>query len=46
MPQMLSAERFGVDLERMPRLRALRDCCRRLPAFAAADPARQPDFEP
>jgi maleylacetoacetate isomerase len=45
VPQMLSADRFGVDLAPMPRLRALREACERLPAFEAAHPARQPDFE-
>lgn len=46
VPQMLSADRFGVDLAPMPRLRALRDACDRLPAFEAAHPSRQPDHEP
>jgi maleylacetoacetate isomerase len=46
VPQMHSADRFGVDLGPMPRLRALRDACEALPAFAAARPERQPDAEP
>ena len=45
VPQMFSADRFGVDLTAMPRLRALRDACEALPAFADAHPARQPDAE-
>ncbi|PZV38867.1 maleylacetoacetate isomerase [Mesorhizobium kowhaii] len=45
VPQMYSADRFGVDLERMPRLRAVRDRCEALPAFAAAHPSRQPDAD-
>jgi maleylacetoacetate isomerase len=45
VPQMFSADRFGVDLAAMPRLRALREACEALPAFADAHPARQPDAE-
>lgn len=45
IPQMFSADRFGVDLGAMPRLRAIRDICNVLPAFADAHPARQPDAE-
>ncbi|HVH03521.1 MAG TPA: maleylacetoacetate isomerase [Amaricoccus sp.] len=46
VPQMVSADRFGVDLAPVPRLRALREACDRLPAFEAAHPSRQPDHEP
>jgi maleylacetoacetate isomerase len=45
VPQMYSADRFGLDLAPYPRLRALRDRCEALPAFAAAHPSRQPDAE-
>lgn len=45
MPQLFSAERFGVDLSAMPRLRAIAAECAALPAFAEAHPARQPDAE-
>jgi maleylacetoacetate isomerase len=45
VPQMFSADRFGVDLSGLPRLRALRAACEALPAFAAAHPSRQPDTE-
>ncbi len=45
VPQLFSADRFGVDLGPMPRLRAIRAACEALPAFAAAHPARQPDYE-
>ena len=45
MPQLGSAGRFGVDLGPMPRLRAIADACRALPAFADAEPSRQPDAE-
>ena len=45
VPQLFSADRFGVDLTAMPRLRAVREACEALPAFAAAHPSRQPDSE-
>lgn len=45
VPQLFSADRFGVDLGPMPRLRAIRQACEALPAFADAHPARQPDSE-
>lgn len=43
VPQMYSADNFGLDLSPMPRLRALRATCEALPAFANAHPSRQPD---
>lgn len=43
VPQMFSADRFGLDLAPYPRLRALRERCEALPAFADAHPSRQPD---
>lgn len=43
VPQMFSADRFGVDTSSMPRLRAVRAACEALPAFADAAPGRQPD---
>jgi len=45
IPQMFSADRFGVDLTPMPRLRAIRAAAEALPAFAAAHPKAQPDAE-
>ncbi len=45
VPQVFSAQRFGVDLTPMPRVRAVAEACNALPAFADAAPARQPDFE-
>ena len=42
---MFSADRFGLDLARFPRLRALRERCEALPAFADAHPSKQPDAE-
>jgi maleylacetoacetate isomerase len=43
VPQMFSAERFGVDLSALPRLVAVTARLRELPAFAAAHPQQQPD---
>lgn len=43
VPQMYNARRFGVDLTAMPRLVAVDDRCRALPAFQAASPETQPD---
>lgn len=45
IPQLFSADRFGVDLSTMPRLRAIRAAVEALPAFADAHPSRQPDAE-
>ena len=45
VPQMFSADRFGVDLGPMPRLRAAREACEALPAFRDAHPSRQPDAD-
>lgn len=45
VPQVFNAERFGFDMAPYPRVRAIVAACRALPAFAAADPARQPDAE-
>jgi len=44
-PQMFSAQRFKVDLDAMPRLRAVQAILDANPAFAAAHPSRQPDAE-
>ena len=43
VPQMASADRFGLDLAPYPRLRRIRAACEALPAFAAARPEVQPD---
>ena len=45
VPQVFSAARFGVDLGAMPRGRAIAARCEALPAFAAAHPKNQPDWE-
>jgi maleylpyruvate isomerase len=46
VPQLYSAERFGVDLTPYPSLRAAGERARQLPAFAAAHPSAQPDADP
>lgn len=45
VPQLASADRFGVDTSAMPRLREIAAACAGLPAFADAAPGRQPDAE-
>ena len=45
VPQLGNARRFGVDVQRFPRLLAKEAACLALPAFAEAAPARQPDAE-
>jgi maleylpyruvate isomerase len=46
VPQVFSAQRFGVDISHLTRIAAIHARCEALPAFADAHPARQPDFEP
>jgi maleylacetoacetate isomerase len=43
VPQMYAAERFGVDPAQYPRLTLIWENCNRMPAFAAAHPAKQID---
>ncbi len=45
VPQLYNARRFGLDLSLYPRLRAVDEAARALPAFIAAAPENQPDFE-
>lgn len=45
VPQLYNARRFGVDLAPYPRLMAIEAAARALPAFIAAAPENQPDFE-
>jgi maleylpyruvate isomerase len=45
VPQVYSAERFGVDLASYPQLREAAEHARAHPAFAAAHPDRQPDAD-
>jgi maleylpyruvate isomerase len=44
-PQLGSAKRFGCDLDKYPRLRAIGAHLETLPAFAKAAPQAQPDAE-
>jgi maleylpyruvate isomerase len=46
VPQVYSAQRFNVDLEPYPAIRAVCDKASGLPAFADAHPDRQPDAQP
>ncbi len=43
VPQMYNARRFACDLAAMPRLRAIDEACRGLPAFVKAAPEAQRD---
>ncbi|MFC5523920.1 maleylacetoacetate isomerase [Polaromonas jejuensis] len=45
VPQVFSAQRFNVDLSGCPTVMAIFSACQGLPAFAAAQPSRQPDAE-
>jgi maleylpyruvate isomerase len=45
VPQLYNARRFGVDLDPFPTLVRVETTCAALPAFAAAHPDAQPDFE-
>jgi maleylpyruvate isomerase len=45
VPQLANARRVAMDLSPYPTLVRIDAACRALPAFAAADPARQPDAE-
>ena len=46
VPQIYSAERFGIDLAPYPRVVKAANTARALPAFEAAHPDRQPDADP
>lgn len=45
VPQIYNARRFKVPLDEYPRLVAVVDRCNELPAFQAAVPEKQPDFQ-
>ena len=45
VPQVFNARRFGVDMDLFPRLTAVDAAVSAHPAFEAAAPERQPDFE-
>ncbi|MXX91398.1 MAG: maleylacetoacetate isomerase [Boseongicola sp. SB0677_bin_26] len=41
VPQLYNADRWGIPLDELPRIRGVREACDRLPAFAEAHPDRQ-----
>ncbi|MYM72907.1 maleylacetoacetate isomerase [Duganella sp. FT134W] len=45
VPQVFSAQRFGVDLAPYPIIARIHAACNELPAFQQAHPAQQPDAE-
>nr|WP_315259226.1 maleylacetoacetate isomerase [uncultured Duganella sp.] len=45
VPQVFSAQRFGVDLAPYPTIARIHAACNELPAFQQAHPSRQPDAE-
>jgi len=45
VPQLANARRVAMDLSPYPTLTRIEAACRALPAFAAAEPARQPDAD-
>lgn len=45
VPQVFSARRFNVDVAAYPLIQAIDANCAELPAFQAAHPAKQPDFQ-
>ena len=44
-PQLLNAERFGVDMTKYPNIVAIAENLKSVPEFEAAHPSRQPDAE-
>jgi len=45
VPQLHASARFGVDVFAFPTLRRVAEACEALPAFQAAHPNAQPDYE-
>lgn len=45
VPQVFNAHRLDVDMAPYPRIRAVHEACMQVPAFADAQPSRQPDAE-
>ena len=45
-PQVFNGARFKVDMARYPTIQRIHATCMKLPAFDAAQPAKQPDAEP
>jgi maleylacetoacetate isomerase len=46
VPQIFNARRFDCRLDHVPTVMHIFDACMQLPAFAEAQPQRQPDFSP
>jgi maleylacetoacetate isomerase len=46
VPQVFSARRFNVDVSKYPLIEVIDAYCAKNEAFAAAHPAKQPDFQP
>ena len=45
VPQVFNSKRVNLDLAPFPRIRSVFDACMAVPAFADAQPSRQPDAE-
>jgi maleylacetoacetate isomerase len=45
VPQVFSAQRFGVNMAAFPAVMRIHQACMTLPAFDQAQPAKQPDAE-
>ncbi len=45
IPQVFNAARFKVDMKKYPTIQRIYGACMQLPAFDAAQPAKQPDAE-
>jgi maleylacetoacetate isomerase len=45
VPQMANAHRFDIDVKPFPTLNRIESACLALPAFARAEPSKQPDAE-
>ncbi|MCO1336548.1 maleylacetoacetate isomerase [Microbulbifer sp. OS29] len=43
LPQIYSAERFGMDMDQYPKIQKIAYACNELPAFIKAHPSEQPD---
>ena len=46
VPQVFNSKRYNLDLAPYPTITRIFDACMALPAFDAAQPSKQPDFEP
>ncbi len=46
IPQLLGARRVGINIEKYPNIARVEETCAQHPAFIAAAPQSQPDYEP